>query len=312
MPNKLPHISVIICTYNREDIILETLPAIAEQTVDPSTYEILIINNNSTDNTETVIKNFQSIYSNIRIHNENQLGLSHARNTGFKNAKYNWIVYIDDDAKANKNFIEQLGSTIQNYNFDCIGGLYLPWHKYPKPKWFLDRYGSNGLLRSDIGSVEDKYLSGGVLAINKPIIESLGGFSHSLGMSGAKIAYGEEIHLQNKLRSKGYKIGFDPDLIVYHLVAKYKLHPLWYLRRGYAEGRDYWKINSITPSFTVSVKVFIRIFIDLVYKLIQFSPKLFQKSYFIQNWVIDVFTQSFIRIGQLNYSLGTLFSSRRK
>jgi glycosyltransferase involved in cell wall biosynthesis len=312
MPNKLPHISVIICTYNREDIILETLPAIAVQTVNPSTYEILIVNNNSTDNTETIVKNFQSTYSNIRLIKEIQQGLSHARNTGYKNAKYNWIVYIDDDAKPINNFIEQLGNTIQNYNFDCIGGLYLPWHKYPKPKWFQDRYGSNGLLRSDIGIIENKYLSGGVLAINRSIIESLGGFSEALGMSGTKIAYGEEIHLQNDLRSKGYRIGFDPELIVYHLVAKYKLHPLWYLRRGYAEGRDYWKINDITPSFIVSVKLFMRIFIDLIYKLIQFSPNLIKKSYFFQNWIIDVFTQSFIRIGQLHYSLGTLVSNRKK
>ncbi len=312
MPNKLPHISVIICTYNREDIILETLPAIAVQTVNPSTYEILIVNNNSTDNTETIVKNFQSTYSNIRLIKEIQQGLSHARNTGYKNAKYNWIVYIDDDAKPINNFIEQLGNTIQNYNFDCIGGLYLPWHKYPKPKWFQDRYGSNGLLRSNIGIIENKYLSGGVLAINRSIIESLGGFSEALGMSGTKIAYGEEIHLQNDLRSKGYRIGFDPELIVYHLVAKYKLHPLWYLRRGYAEGRDYWKINDITPSFTVSVKLFMRIFIDLIYKLIQFSPNLIKRSYFFQNWIIDVFTQSFIRIGQLHYSLGTLVSNRKK
>ena len=190
--------------------------------------------------------------------------------------------------------------------------MYLPWHKYPKPKWFQDRYGSNGLLRSDIGIIENKYLSGGVLAINRSIIESLGGFSEALGMSGTKIAYGEEIHLQNDLRSKGYRIGFDPELIVYHLVAKYKLHPLWYLRRGYAEGRDYWKINDITPSFTVSVKLFMRIFIDLIYKLIQFSPNLIKRSYFFQNWIIDVFTQSFIRIGQLHYSLGTLVSNRKK
>jgi len=167
MPNKLPNISVIICTYNREDIILETLPAIAVQTVNPSTYEILIVNNNSTDNTETIVKNFQSTYSNIRLIKEIQQGLSHARNTGYKNAKYNWIVYIDDDAKPINNFIEQLGNTIQNYNFDCIGGLYLPWHKYPKPKGFQDRYGSNVLLRSDIGIIENKYLSGGVLAINR-------------------------------------------------------------------------------------------------------------------------------------------------
>ncbi len=75
-------ISIIICTYNRAELLNETIKSLLNQTVEVSHYEIIIVNNNSTDNTAEIVRGFIDRYNNIRIVLESKQGLSHARNRG--------------------------------------------------------------------------------------------------------------------------------------------------------------------------------------------------------------------------------------
>ena len=93
-------LSVIICTYNRERYIYNALKSIAEQDFPLSGYEIVLVNNNSTDNTENICKDFKRDYPQVdfRYFIETNQGLSYARNRGVKESSGDILIFVDDDA----------------------------------------------------------------------------------------------------------------------------------------------------------------------------------------------------------------------
>jgi len=90
-------ISVIVCTYNRAELLRELLPTLCEQTVAFTQYEVIVIDNGSTDHTKTVAAVFAARYPQVRYCYEPRQGLSHARNRGWQEAKGDYVAYIDDD-----------------------------------------------------------------------------------------------------------------------------------------------------------------------------------------------------------------------
>ena len=91
------NISVIICTFNRSYLLKTCLDALIKQSATWSEFEVIIVDNNSLDDTSIVATEFTSKYPHFRYVVESQIGLSFARNTGFKNARTEWVLYIDDD-----------------------------------------------------------------------------------------------------------------------------------------------------------------------------------------------------------------------
>ena len=106
--NAYIYISVIICTYNRDKYIYNVLKSIAENTLSRDKYEIVLVNNNSTDSTETECNRFCTDYSNVKFRYliETNQGLSYARNRGIQEAEGNVVVYVDDDATINKEYLQ--------------------------------------------------------------------------------------------------------------------------------------------------------------------------------------------------------------
>ena len=91
-------LSIIVCTYIRDAYILETLRKLKNQTTDNQVYEVIIINNNSTDTTEEICKNYILSLSdrNSYYFNEKKQGLSFARNRGITESKGEIIAFIDE------------------------------------------------------------------------------------------------------------------------------------------------------------------------------------------------------------------------
>jgi glycosyltransferase involved in cell wall biosynthesis len=252
--------------------------------------EIIVVNNNSTDKTQAVAEAFAAKHPQFRVVVEKKQGLSHARNRGYKEARAEWVAYLDDDAKAFPEYLERLLYVIDHYDFDCFGGIYLPWYKFGKPKWFKDSYGSNERLLDNIGVLEQGYyISGGVSAFKKSVLEYLGGFPTQIGMNSSRIAYGEEVQIQVKMRQKGFKIGFDPGLRIEHVVADYKLSPFWFARSAYANGRDSWCIFCRRKTWLAVFIVANACPCFFLINLFKYTPKLILEDYYIQNWFIDVF-----------------------
>ena len=108
-------ISIIICTYNREAYIGKVLEALSRESY--TDFETIVVDNNSTDSTPLVIKDFQSSHPELplRILNEKKQGLSWARNCGIRAAEGDLLVFLDDDAIPEEGYVERLAENMKAY-----------------------------------------------------------------------------------------------------------------------------------------------------------------------------------------------------
>lgn len=279
-------VSVVICTYNRAQLLAECLESLCHQTVPIDDVDIIVVDNNSTDETRAVVESFQDRLLRLRYVFEKKQGLSHARNRGYSEATTEWVAYLDDDAKAHPDYIESILKAIREHRFDCIGGLFLPWYKFGKPKWYKDSYGSNV---EKLSNPEDRrFAPGGNMIIRKDILVEMGGFSDYVGMSGEKVSYGEETRLQLAMRTKGYSYGLDERIRIDHLVARYKLSPWWFTKSAYSVGKDYWATFLDEPSIGKVARRLAYASYNLIKNLVKNTPRLFtERDYYLQNLYID-------------------------
>ena len=293
-------ISVVICTYNRAKFLKNCLDSLVDQTADKSLYEVIIINNNSNDNTLEVAEKFVKSQPNFRIFIEEKQGLSYARNFGFQKALSSWVAYIDDDAKAHPNYIERALYIIENYDFDCFGGVFFPLYESSKPKWLLEEYVSNkGKLNRTALLPNLRFTNGGNNIFKKSVLYSVGGFSTRIGMKGDGISYGEETRLQVLSRHLGYKIGFDPELLVDHMVLVNKFGIKWWLVSAFIHGRDSWFAFDETPTVGKIFVSMLLLFLIPIKNLPSKISKLRQSDYYIRNFCIDIFCPIMKYLGKI-------------
>jgi glucosyl-dolichyl phosphate glucuronosyltransferase len=294
-------LTIIICTYNRENLIKECLQSLTLQTYPKDKFEVLIIDNNSTDRTEVICKEFVKSQPNFRYIKELKQGLGHARNCGYKNAKTEWVAYVDDDAKSHLNYVERAIYIIKNFDFDCFGGVFNAWYTVKKPKWIPEDFGTNKWKQNYTGILNGYSMDGGNMVWKKSVLQMLGGFHTEIGMIGNKISYGEETYVQELARKKGVKIGFDPELQIDHYVQPYKLNLAWQLKSDYAIGIDFWQSFNLTPTKQDAVYLNYQylarhFFVDLFKN---FPKVITKKNYFWQNLLLEVCSPYAIQLGKL-------------
>jgi len=285
-----PDISAIICTYNRSNILEGAIESLIDQTIDKNKFEIIIIDNNSSDNTHEVVKKFEK-YSNVRYVFESEQGLAFARNRGYIEAKGRYIAYIDDDAKAESDWIENIYAIIQCNNPPplIIGGPIYPFYLTKKPEWYLDEYEIRTWGKEPRYLNIGEYLSGSNMIFSKEILEEFGGFDTKLGVVGGKLNLGEESSLFNKIWEKygNTKIGFySPDLKVYHLVPDEKMTLHYFFKRRFMAGQSNLHIKY--RPLNVIKKIFICVGYGglIAYKSFIAILKLpFYRKY--QNWIVE-------------------------
>ena len=102
--------TVIICTYNRSNNLPECLKALEDQhNVEELDWEVLVVDNNSTDNTKEVVENYaRKSTIKIRYAHEKQQGLNYARNLGMREEKGDYFSYVDDDIVVNKVWLRSI------------------------------------------------------------------------------------------------------------------------------------------------------------------------------------------------------------
>lgn len=248
--NKNELISVVICTYNRADLARQAITFVLAQDFPQTGYELLIVDNNSTDHTNALAQEFCKAYPNVRYFLESQVGLSHARNRGWQEAAGKYVAYIDDDCKVPPTWLRAASRVIEQVHPSAFGGPYYAFYNSPKPAWFKDEYGSHvqGVVARSLKI--DEYLCGGNMFLRLDILSKLGGFNTEFGMKGDKYSYGEETELFHRLRSvfPDSLIYYDPALFVYHLVRAEKMKLMKVLRMSFDQGRDYAKFIEHIPN----------------------------------------------------------------
>lgn len=282
-------LSIIVCTYNRCEILQECLDSVISKYTNQYPIELIVVDNNSTDYTSKIVHSLKEKHTWIKYSFEKKIGLSHARNNGYRLAGYDWVLYLDDDALVHNTFFERVNTLIIEQDFQFIGGLYLPWYKYGKPNWFKDKYASNKKSYKQITVLKKtEFVSGGVMLIKKTLLQTFGGFNSEFGMKGTEIRYGEEDYFQYKLRNSGIEIAYDPSLIIYHLVPKYKMNLRWHLKSSYKMGKTFLQVNGyphnkltgLTSLLIAIVQCIVHFFINL--------PKLLRREYYKENLILDL------------------------
>lgn len=237
--------SVCLYTHNRARLLAQALDSVCLQTLPTDEFEIIVVDNGSTDNTRQVVEDFASRFTHLSYFHEEQLGSARARNRGWQEASGDVIGFIDDDGRAPPEWLGVAARVVQRHSPDLFGGPIFPFYEATKPEWFHDAYGSlsPGGVSRFLTSL-DEFLYGSNLFVRRSLLQAVGGFDESLGMKGQKIGYGEETVLIRKMRQlfPEARIYYETDLINYHLVRQEKMFFSWQIRRRFAEGRDGYHI----------------------------------------------------------------------
>lgn len=239
-----PTISIIICTYNRDKYIYNVLKSIAENEFPHTGYEIVLVNNNSTDNTESECKRFQQDYPTINFHYfvETNQGLSYARNCGIQNAQGDILVYVDDDATVNKEYIKTYVTFFfNNPDIDAAGGPIIPVYETVEPKW-MSHY-TRQLITGKLflGNQQQEFPhkafpGGGNAAYRKTVFDKVGFFNVQLGRKGKSLIGAEEKDIFDKMTQQGMRFFYLPNAILYHIIPDNKLTKEYFNRLTYSIG----------------------------------------------------------------------------
>lgn len=238
-------ISVILCTYNRDRYIFNVLQSIAEGDLLHSEYEIVLVDNNSNDNTKAECDRFVERYPDIKFNYcvERQQGLSYARNCGIRQAKGDLLVYVDDDALVNKEYLSTYADFFaRNGNAVAAGGPILPQYDgCEEPEW-MSHYtrqlvtGKLYLGEREREFPHDAFPGGGNAAYRKSVFDAVGLFNVELGRKGNSLIGAEEKDLFDKMTSRGMKFYYLPTAILYHLIPPKKLTKDYFNRLTYGIG----------------------------------------------------------------------------
>lgn len=225
-----PSVTFIICTYNRADYLRDSLLSLLQPVGLDAEFEVLVVDNNSTDATHLVFENVASGNPSylIRCVKETSQGLSHARNRGIKEAMADNIVFLDDDINASPALVSAWVSFFKN-NTDtpAAGGKIHVQFDDPRPEWMsfflLPLLGHHDLGNSIRAYPQNKYPFGGNMGFKKSLFDEIGLFHTELGRKGASLGAGEEKDLFRRIREKDHSIMYVPDAFLHHRVNANRL-----------------------------------------------------------------------------------------
>lgn len=224
-------ISVIICTYNRDKYIYNVLKSIAENNFPTDQYEIILVNNNCTDNTMSECQRFRSDYPQVTMKEfiETNQGLSYARNRGIAESTGEILIYVDDDALVNNEYLHTYYNFFAtNPSIDAAGGPIIPKYETSEPKWMSHFTkclitGYKYLGKKAIEFPKNDYPGGGNAAYRSSVFDKVGLFNVDLGRKGDSLVGAEEKDIFDKMKEFGMRFFYLPTSILYHIIPEKKL-----------------------------------------------------------------------------------------
>lgn len=246
-----PDVSVVVCTYNRAALLTRTVESLFAQKTEAATFEILIVDNNSTDNTPAVVAALQTKSPvTLRYIHEPRQGNAYARNTGVEQAHAPIVAFIDDDVVATENWAETIKTAFNREpEVSFVGGKVLPLWDNDPPSW-LTRAHWAPLALLDYGD-EEKEIAGqmplGLLTANiafrKEVFADGASFSPSLQRVKDGIGSMEDTEFLMRLCRSGRTGRYLPQLVTWGVIDPERLTKDYHRRWHCGNGRFHAVLN---------------------------------------------------------------------
>lgn len=238
-------ITVLVCTHNRCQTLAKAIESVAAQTLAQSLgWEILVVDNNSSDETRQVVENFRRRYPEcIRYLFEPQQGLSYARNAGIREARGEILAFIDDDEIADAGWLQNLTANLHSGEWAGAGGRVLPPLGFSPPRWLSSK---NSFARGPL-AIFDPGLEAGKLneppfganmAFRREVFGRYGGFRTDLGRTGKNLISNEDTEFGRRLLAAGLRLRYEPSALTYHAVEEIRLRQEYFLRWWFSKGQS--------------------------------------------------------------------------
>lgn len=239
-------ISVILCTYNRCRNLPEALGSIAASNLpEPVDWEVLVVDNNSSDQTREVIEHFCGQHpGRFRYLFEPRQGKSHALNTGIQASQGEVLAFADDDATVEPDWLWNLTSSLRNGESSGAGGRIIPVWKQPPPRWLSteDPHTMGPFVAFDLGPEAISLTRppyGANMAFRREVFERYGGFRTDLGPRPGSEIRREDVEFAQRLLDAGEPMRYEPSAVVHHPVPDNRVSKRfvrsWWFWYGYSE-----------------------------------------------------------------------------
>jgi glycosyltransferase involved in cell wall biosynthesis len=242
--HETPHVSIVVSTYNRCEQLRYALAALLDQSTDDLVCELIVVDNNSTDATRSVIESFLNRgVTNLQYLFEPRQGLSYGRNTGIARARAPLIAFTDDDVRPVRDWAVRIKRCFDEHpEADFIGGKVLPrWREQP-PAWLtpdhwsplaLVDYGDHPFV---VDPQKPRCLVGANLAFRREVFDRLGMFSPDLQRVREGIGSAEDYDMHLRVWNAGGKGLYAPNVVVTSDVEPDRVtksyHRKWYAGHG--------------------------------------------------------------------------------
>lgn len=245
MVPRVPRLSIVICTHNRAPDLEAALESLTRQTLDGDLFEVIVVDNRSTDDTRAVVERWQ-VRRPIRYVPEPELGLCRARNTGWQAARSDFVAYLDDDAIAEPGWASEILSAFEKgpAGLGCVGGRVEPIYHAPRPEWLSDQVALSltiidwSATPHIISDLRMEWLAGANIAFPRSVLEEVGGFHPALDRSGKQMLSSGDVYLQRLIMEAGYQCLYQPSAAVRHQVPASRLEKRWFVSRFYWQGES--------------------------------------------------------------------------
>jgi GT2 family glycosyltransferase len=233
-----PRTSVVICAYTerRWDDIVAAVASVRAQTRPPAR-TILVVDHNP-----RLLERAQAAFPGLRVvPNTGWQGLSDARNTGVSHAIGDVVAFLDDDARAEPDWLECLASRYSNPSVVGVGGAATPVWPGQRPRWLPPEFdwvvGCSFVGMPNV-STPVRNLIGANMSFRRDVFGTVGGFTDGLGRVGSRPLGCEETELGIRLRQwrPGAQLVYEPAAVVRHRVSADRTAWRYFCSRCYAEG----------------------------------------------------------------------------
>lgn len=252
-----PDVSIVVSTYNRAGRLAPALEALISQTGDVA-YEVLVVDNNSTDGTAEVLAGWSDAHpGRLRAAFEPRQGLSYGRNTGISLARAPIVALTDDDVRVAPDWVAALARTFREHpEIDFVGGRVLPVWLAPPPRWLttahwsplaLQDYGDEPMLTGPERAV---CLVGASLAFRRSVFDRVGLFTPALGRIRDGIGSTEDHDLQLRAWRAGLRGMYTPAVISYADVTPDRMRKPYHRRwhRGHGRHCALMRLREFVPA----------------------------------------------------------------